>query len=457
MVLFQERREGASQRLAPAPTGGWIGRSSSLALPRSGESNSRTPLVSKSDEESGGEEKGQRSEMDTEQLPYTKWGIVGFIFTNLVLATASYFLQRATHSPHLIPLVMGASVWVLSFSASVLWRFWFVPPGSRSMARIAFASNPAYGAMAPSASMTALCYSAVGVALLTSEEGTFLVHSLSPVFFYVTSASLVCLSFTSFMFHFTSSLFEGWHRLDRAASVLFAASLASAASQVFFGGHGVQAPHGTAVGSSIFVAIVLIVAYAILELHFHFSGMQMKALDCERRKGIDWVAGIAILLCGGTAIVLFLVSSLWTPAGKDVEVACPLVLAAKWSAVFAIPIVGIFGVVFGVNVSTTLVFREEKCDHEDHLMYDVAVACMHAIVSCSVAVLIIVSQGANVPCGNRVQTPLAIACFLVCGGSILLGVTARLVGNKEERVKYLIAANALLGLATATFAWICVA
>ena len=226
--------------------------------------------------------------------------------------------------------------------------------------QIAFASTPAYGAMAPSASLTSLCYSAVGVALLTSEEGVFLLRTRSPAFFYVCAGCLVCVSLTSFMFHFTSSLYEGWHRLDRAAAVLFAASLASVASHAFFGGDGVHSAHGTAVGSSIFVGIVLVVAYAILEIHLHISGLKTTALDCERRRGIDWVSGVVILLCGSTSIVLILTSSLWTPAGGSASVICPLVLVSKWCAVASIPVIATFGVVFGMNVSTTLIFRK-KC------------------------------------------------------------------------------------------------
>ena len=155
---------------------------------------------------------------------------------------------------------------------------------------------------------------------------------------------------------FTSSLYEGWHRLDRAAAVLFAASLASVA-HAFFGGDGVHSAHGTAVGSSIFVGIVLVVAYAILEIHLHISGLKTTALDCERRRGIDWVSGVVILLCGSTSIVLILTSSLWTPAGGSAP-DLPSGFDFKWCAVASIPAIATFGVVFGMNVSTTLIFRE---------------------------------------------------------------------------------------------------
>ena len=136
---------------------------------------------------------------------------------------------------------------------------------------------------------------------------------------------------------------------------------------------------------------------------------------------------------------------------------CGTLLAAKWAGVASIPVVATFGLVFGLNVSTTLIFREKRCKKIDHMLYDVAVACLNSIVACGIAILVIVPDNANLDCQSRVAVALSVSCFLVLGGSLLLGTVARLVGREEARVAYLIVANSLLAFSTAVASWICVA
>ena len=90
------------------------------------------------------------------------------------------------------------------------------------------------------------------------------------------------------------------------------------------------------------------------------------------------------------------------------------------------------------------------------MMYDLAVGCMHSVVSCGIAVLFIVPDPSS-PCDSRIEVSFSIACFLILIGSLVMGIVARLIGNKENRSKYLIFVNAISGIAIATLAWVCVA
>ena len=374
-----------------------------------------------------------------------------YILFVIVVGLCSWELHSHSYFAHvrqLIPFLLATTSWAFVFVGSVLWRYLVLPEESRSVAEVCFAVDPRKGAMAPCASFSSLCYAAVAFGFICAREDVFALRQSSPVFFFISMACLLFLSLTSFLFHFTSSLYDGLHRLDRVAAVFFVASLASVALHHFAG--DVSTLLST---TSLVVAAGISLLY-VAQAQYHLGGRKAFAFEFDRRAEVDAAAGVGVALWGAVAVSLLVVGSVWTPYSAPPQT-CPYLLASQWASVLVLPVIAFVGVVFGSTRANLLAVGDETVTSVDHCLYDVSVSLVPALFSCGVAVVCILPQTVGA-CGSRPVVALSVACSLLAGGGLAISAVSACLRDEDVRLWTLIGSIGFLSVSAATSAWVAV-